>query len=172
MLEEINKKKWHRRYKIFMGIQKFLIKYRIVRNKTRQEYHIGWLAEGKTLEGLRMYLHREWGFGNHFVSWIDQAQVLNWRKLAEDNDQYHIRVFHDGEIRGHLEPTPESGLLSHMFKKGMREAQDEFIEFLGDFVVQDQVISDLKIDPDAYNPDAEISPRIQKEKKSELKIEI
>jgi len=156
MQTESNKKVWHELYEVFMGFQKFLLKYGLVHYKARQEYHIGWLASGKTLEDLRLHLHSEWGFGNHFISWIDNGQVLSWRKLIDEKNQYHIRVFQDGEIRGHVEPTPESGVFYHLIKRGMREAQNDFLNFLGDFVSREQVISDLKVDPNIYNPNSEI----------------
>ena len=153
---EGKKRIWHELYEVFMNFQKFLLKHGILHYKGRQEYHIGWLAPEKTLEDLRMHLHSEWGFGNHFVSWIDDGQVLSWRKLTGTNSQYHLRVFFDGEIRGHIEPTPESGIWNHIIKRGMRESQEEFSKFLGDFVVREQVISNLKADPNAYNPSSEI----------------
>ncbi|MDQ3076292.1 MAG: hypothetical protein M3Q34_04165 [bacterium] len=156
MSTEAKKKMWHSLYEIFMNFQKFLVKYGIVHYKSRQEYHIGWLASGKTLEELRLHLHSEWGFGNHFVSWIDNGQVLSWRRLVDPKNQYHLRVFYDGEIRGHLEPTPESGIFNHILKKGMKEAQTDFLKFLGEFVVHEQVISELKVDPTVYNPSSEI----------------
>lgn len=53
-----------------MGIQKFLLKYGILKYKQRQEYHIGWLAWAKRLKSCVLHLHTQWGFGNHFISWI------------------------------------------------------------------------------------------------------
>lgn len=153
---KIKKKIWHSFYKLSMKTQKALLEYGILKYKRRQEYHIGWLAPDKTLEDLRMYLHSEWGFGNHFIAWIDPGQVLSWRKLKDANTQYHIRVFYDGEIRGHLEGTPESSFFKHLFKKGAKEAQLQFLKFLGEYVVYEQTISQIIIDPKAYNPNAEM----------------
>ncbi len=153
--DKIKKKMWHWFYKLSMKTQKALLGYGILKYKRRQEYHIGWLAPDKTLEDLRMYLHTEWGFGNHFISWIDPGQVLSWRKLKDAKTQYHIRLFYDGEIRGHLEATPESSFLKHLFKKDVKEAQLQFLKFLGEYVVYEQTISEIIIDPKAYNPNAE-----------------
>lgn len=124
--------------------------------KGRQRYHIGWLAPGKTMEGMKRHLHEKWGFGNHFIAWTDNSQVLSWRKLMDFDDQYHLRVFNDGEIRGHFEFTPEAHPLKHFEEKGEREAKDDFLKFLGDFVTEKKYISHLAVDPDAYNPDSEV----------------
>ncbi|MEK7539337.1 MAG: hypothetical protein AAB595_01725, partial [Patescibacteria group bacterium] len=101
-------------------------------------------------------LHSKWGFGNHFIAWDDQAQVLSWRKLINFQEQYHLRVFSDGEIRGHFEYTPEAHPIQHFDEKGESFHRAEFLKFLGDFVTPEKYISQLKIDPDAYNPDSEI----------------
>lgn len=156
--DKLKQKIWRFIYKFFPTFQMGLLKLHLIwHDKGRQRYHIGWLAEGKTLEGLKRYLHEKWGFGNHFVAWSDQSQVLSWRKLADFDNQYHLRVFSDGEIRGHFEFTPEAHPIEHFEEKGEREAKEDFLKFLGDFVTEKKHISHLKIDPDAYNPDSEIS---------------
>lgn len=157
-LDKVKQKFWHFIYRFFPTIQKDFLKWGIVHhNGTRQKYHVGWLAPGKTLEELKVYLHEKWGFGNHFVAWTDDGQVLSWRKLVDFQTQYHLRVFEDGEIMGHLELTPEAHPIAHLEEKGEREATQDFLKFLGEFVVQEKHISHLKMDPNAYNPDSEIS---------------
>ncbi len=156
--DKIKQKIWSFIYHFFLPLRKFLLNMGIVwHKKGRQRYHIGWLAPGKTLEDLKKHLHEKWGFGNHFIAWSDQAQVLSWRKLVNFNDQYHLRVFSDGEIRGHFEITPEAHPLDHFEEKGEIEKKEDFLKFLGGFATQEKHISHLKIDPDAYNPDSEIS---------------
>jgi hypothetical protein len=156
--DKIKQKVWHFIYKFFSNFQKGLLKLGIIwHKKSRQRYHIGWLAPGKTLEGLKKHLHAKWGFGNHFVAWTDDGQVLSWRKLADFNDQYHLRVFSDGEIRGHYEYTPEGHPLAHFDEKDESFHKNEFLKFLGDFVVHEKYISHLKMDPGAFNPNSEIS---------------
>ncbi|KKT01194.1 MAG: hypothetical protein UW07_C0051G0003 [Candidatus Nomurabacteria bacterium GW2011_GWF2_43_8] len=157
-LDKIKQKIWRLLYNSFPTFQKVFLKWHLIfHDKGRQRYHIGWLAPGKTLEGLKRHLHDKWGFGNHFIAWADRSQVLSWRKLANFRDQYHLRVFSDGEIRGHFEFTPEAHPIEHLEEKGEREANADFLKFLGDFVAQKKHISHLEIDPDAYNPDSEIS---------------
>ncbi len=161
--DKLKYKIWHFIYRFFPTIQKAFLKWGIVEhNDTRQRYHIGWLAPEKTLEGLKKHLNSKWGFGNHFIAWKDHGQVLSWRKFADVQDQYHLRVFSDGEIRGHYEFTPEEHPLEHMEEVGEREAKSDFLKFLGQFVVQEKHISRLKADPDSYNPESEISTNIKK----------
>ena len=156
-LDRIKQKIWRFVYGFFLPMQEFLLKYHIVyHSNKRQRYHIGWLAPGKTLEGLKLYLHSKWGFGNHFIAWTDKKQVLSWRKLTDFQDQYHLRVFSDGEIRGHFELTPEAHPIEHLTEKGEVDKKEDFLKFLGDFVVERKYISHLKVDPNAYNPESEV----------------
>lgn len=153
--DKIKQKIWHFIYKFFPSLQKFFLKWGIIwHKKVRQKYHLGWLVPGKTLEDLKMHLHNEWGFGNHFIAWEDDSQVLSWRKLADFEDQYHLRVFSDGEIRGHYEFTPESHPIAHFKEEGETAHKEDFLKFLGDFVTQERYISQLEMDPDAYNPES------------------
>ena len=123
----------------------------------RQKYHLAWLAPGKTLEGLKHHLHKEWGFGNHFIAWVDEDQVLSWRKLTDFQDQYHLRVYSDGEICGHFEFTPEAHPLEHLEERGEKEAKEDFLKFLGEFAVEEKHISHLEMDPNAFDPKSEVS---------------
>ena len=156
--EKVKQRIWRVIYKFFHIAQVDLLRTGLIRHTDKkQKYHIGWLAPGKTLEDLKRHLHEKWGFGNHFVAWTDEGQVLSWRKLVDFNDQYHLRVFQDGEMRGHFEYTPEGHPIDHFIEKGEVDKTEDFLKFLGDYVVQKKYISHLKMDPDAYNPDSELT---------------
>lgn len=157
--DKIKQKIWRGIYKIFPSIQKALLKSKIIwHQKDRQQYHIGWLTPNRTLEELKKHLHEKWGFGNHFVAWTDEGQVLSWRKLVDFADQYHLRVFEDGEIRGHFEYTPEAHPIDHFKERGEVEKKEDFLKFLGEFVSDNKTEGvHLAPDPDAYNPDSEIT---------------
>lgn len=143
-------------YRHFGTLQKLLFGTGIMqKSEGRQPYHVGWLAEGKTLEDLRFHLHGEWGFGNHFISFTEKGEVLNWRKLEESGKQYHLRVYRDGEIRGHLEYQPEGHTMDHLLAREHQEAKTDFLKFLGEFAVYNKTVSDLKPPIGAYEPDAE-----------------
>ncbi|HAS80761.1 MAG: hypothetical protein UR25_C0003G0037 [Candidatus Nomurabacteria bacterium GW2011_GWE1_32_28] len=156
--DKIKQKIWDYIYSFFLPTRKFLLKTGIIwHKKGRQKYHIGWLAPGKSLEALKLHLNAKWGFGNHFIAWIDEDQVLSWRKLMDFEEQYHLRIYKDGEICGHFEFTPESHPFKHMEERGEIDKREDFLKFLGDFVVQKKYISHLKLDPDAFDPKSEIT---------------
>ena len=155
--QKIKKNIWKRLYFIFPWMQTHFLKWHLAwHEKGRQPYHIGWLAPGKTLQELEKHLHDEWGFGNHFVAWKDNGQVLSWRKLESFDDQYHIRVFKDGEIRGHHEYTPESRPFEHFGEINEQARIEEFRKFLGSYIVQKKYVSHLRPDVNIA-PDSEIT---------------
>jgi len=157
-LDKLKQDIWDFVYSFFLPARKFLLKIGLVwHRKGRQKYHIGWLRPGCTLEELKNHLHDKWGFGNHFIAWIDEDQVLSWRKLTDFQDQYHLRIYKDGEICGHFEFTPEAHPIEHMEEKGEMDRTADFLKFLGNFAVQKKYISHLKMDPNAFDPKSEIS---------------
>lgn len=155
--QKIKKNIWKKFYYVFPWMQKHLLRWHLVwHEKGRQPYHIGWLAPGKTLQDLENHLHNEWGFGNHFVAWEDNGQVLSWRKLESFEKQYHLRVFKDGEIRGHYEDTPEDKPLDHFVEIGEESRIEDFKKFLGHYAVYTKHISHLRKD-NRKAPDSEIT---------------
>jgi hypothetical protein len=155
--QEVEKDAWHQIYPIFPWTQTHLLKWHLIwHKKERQPYHIGWLVAGRTLQELEQHLHDQWGFGNHFVAWTDTGQVLSWRKFESFDFQYHLRVFEDGEIRGHHEYTPESKPISHFAEMGEEPNLADFKKFLGDFVVDTP--SQFHLTPDVHTaPDSELT---------------
>jgi hypothetical protein len=102
--------------------------------KGRQDYVLGFLAPGKKIEDFLQYLASQ-KFGNHFIAWDDDGQVASLRRLEDFKWQYHLRIFKDGEVRGHYELTPESHPFKHYGKKGQEPRREKFEEFLGDWVI-------------------------------------
>jgi hypothetical protein len=115
--------------------------------KGRQQYHLGWIAPGKTLKEVQDHLSNKWGFGNHFIAWIDKGQIVSWRKLVDFDYQYHIRIFEDGEIRGHYEYTPESKPFKHLFEVDEQRRTEDFDKFLEGFFVTEEHISHIEANP-------------------------
>lgn len=136
-IKKLKQQLWHLLYPIFPHVEHLFV---FAHKKRRQRYHIGWIAEGKTLEEMKHHLSTHFGFGNHFVAWEDPDQVLSWRKLVGFDNQYHLRVFADGELRGHYERTPEAAPVDHFLEKGEKAKTRDFLRFLGPFVSKTKFI--------------------------------
>ena len=102
--------------------------------KGRQRYLLGRVAPHCTIEEVVLFLVSEHGFGNHFVAWYDDGQVVSLRRVDGFAYQYHLRIFHDGEIRGHYEYTPEYKPIEHIRETSLEERRDIFLQFLGDYI--------------------------------------
>lgn len=125
---------WRRFAPLFPYAQLTLIRIGILRHDIRQHFLIGHLAPGKTIHGLMEHLRRH-GFRKHRIAWIDRDEILGMRKLVNFHWQYHLRVFIDREIRVHYEYTPESKPIDHLREVGMEQRREEFLAFLGEWVV-------------------------------------
>lgn len=157
-LDKIKHRIWRIIYKIFVPTQRNLLKLNLIRHDdSRQRYHLGWLAKGETLETLKKHLSSQWCFGNHFISWVDHGQVLSWRKLPDFHHQYHLRVFEDGEIRGHFEYTPEARPWAHLRAELEEERREEFLKFLGNFATDERNPMMLSMDPNAFDKHSQIT---------------
>ncbi len=150
----LKQKLWNILYPIWPQLEHRLLF--LHRNK-RQKYHIGWLAPHHTLSQLKKHLASKWDFGNHFVAWEDSSQVLSWRKLNSFQQQYHLRVFNNGEIRGHFEYTPEAAPISHLLKTDQKARTKDFIKFLGPFLSKKKHISKLVIRKNPTKKESEIT---------------
>ena len=153
MLNKIKQKIWRVIYPIFPFFERVALPFH---KKERQRFHIGWLEEGYTLADLKRFLMNE-GFGNHFVAWEDTDQVLSWRKLASFSEQYHLRVYSDGEIRGHFELTPEAEPTKHFMEIGEVDKKADFKAFLGPLVTSKKHPMHLTVDTTVPTPDSEIT---------------
>src|ERR1043166_1702968 len=94
-----------------------------VDNKGRQIYLVGTLRPENSVENLVEYL-TEKGYGHNAVAWQDTGEVASLRLPDGFRFQYHIRIFDDGEVRGHYEYTPEAHPLKHYYEVDMEERRD------------------------------------------------
>jgi hypothetical protein len=101
---------------------------------SRQNYLLGHIAPHETFESVIKYLISK-GFYNHFVAWEDDGEVVSLRYMENFSHQYHLRIFDDGEVRGHFEYTPECHPLKHYYAEGFEERRDYFLNLLGDKIV-------------------------------------
>jgi len=91
-------------YPYIRGLSLFL---RLVKHSGRQQYHIGFLKKGISNGEFKSFLIGI-GFEPAVIAWIDDGEIFGMRKLEGKLWQYHVRLFSDGEIRGHKEYSPES----------------------------------------------------------------
>jgi hypothetical protein len=96
----------------------------------RQDYLIGTIAPGETIESVVEHLVAQ-DYGNHFIAWRDQGEVVGLRYVEDFKYQYHVRIFEDGEVRAHYEYTPESYLIRHNKAEGFEDRREYFLRVLG-----------------------------------------
>lgn len=100
----------------------------------RQDFLIGTIRPEYSIQELVAYLVSQ-GFGNHFIAWRDADEVVSLRRTVDFKNQYHIRIFTDGEVRGHYEYTPEYRTLLHLIRIGFENRLSEFNELLEDWII-------------------------------------
>lgn len=103
--------------------------------RERQPFLLGVLKEGVTPESARKQLILR-GFFMNRVAYTDPGQVLSMRRLdeLESDMQYHLRVFVDGEVRGHYEYTPEDKPIRHLRDVIFEKREHEFALWLTDIL--------------------------------------
>jgi hypothetical protein len=111
------------------------MKLRVVRHEGRQEFLLGRIAPGQTIQEFITYCITR-GYGNHFVAWQDDGELASLRFVETFDFQYHLRIFRDGEVRGHYEYTPECRPILHMLEIGHEDRRKIFYEHLGDRIVR------------------------------------
>jgi hypothetical protein len=105
----------------------------LLKHSGRQDFLIGYLSPIYKVEDAVKILIKN-GYGNHFIAWIDDDEILGMRYVCNFKTQYHIRFFRDGEIRGHYEYTPECHPILHMKDIGVENRMNEFLSLLGDYI--------------------------------------
>lgn len=121
---------------IFPYVRDGLLLLRIIRHTGRQNFPIGYLLSNKTAKDLEHHLG-SLGFHKNKIAWEDDGEVLSMRKLLNFDFCYHLRLFADGEIRGHYERTVESNFIKHFFEIGMEQRASEFKQFVATFLAPD-----------------------------------
>lgn len=110
-----------------------LIEFLKIHN-SRQKYLLGHISSNNNKETLTKLLLDQ-GFELDIIALRDPGQVLGMRKLDTPLYQYHIRLFEDGEIRGHYEYSPEAKPIAHSFETGIEPRKDFFEKFLVEYLV-------------------------------------
>lgn len=101
----------------------------------RQKFLLGHIAPHESIENVVRHLTTK-GYGNHFVAWEDDGEVVSLRYTENFATQYHLRIFEDGEVRGHFEHTPECHPIKHYYSRDCFEPKREhFLGILGDKII-------------------------------------
>ncbi len=106
----------------------------VIVHDTRQNFLLGRLAPDRSAKEFASFLISQ-GYGNHFIAWKDKGEILGLRRVKDFSRQYHIRLFEDGEVRGHYEYTPECYPILHMREIGMEDCGSELKDFLKGWIV-------------------------------------
>src|SRR3989344_7502176 len=103
---------------------------RIVKFESRSErFPLGTVAPHSSVEKLVHYLVSR-GYAYHRVAWEDNGELVGMRRVENFLYQYHIRIYEDGEVRGHYEFTPEAYPILHLNRIGQEARREEFLELL------------------------------------------
>jgi len=134
----MNKKKhtyskvWHIAYAIQPPIRKVL--QATGSHKKRGEYLLGLLnTEKYTLADFNAYLISI-GFERTKLAWKEPGEILSLRRVDGLKFQWHIRVFDDGEVRGHYELSPESSPIKHLRNKVFNDDKEFLHSLLGEYI--------------------------------------
>ncbi len=114
---------WKIMYRIWPPVVRFLELVKI--HNSRQAFLLGHLSQNYNLESFKKFL-LEQGFEFNVLAYRDPGEILAMRKLDSLKYQYHIRLFNDGEIRGHYEYAPEAKPISHSFSTLMEPRKEYF----------------------------------------------
>ena len=114
---------WKIMYHIWPPVVRFLELVKI--HNSRQAFLLGHLSQNYNLESFKKFL-LEQGFEFNVLAYRDPGEILAMRKLDSLKYQYHIRLFNDGEIRGHYEYAPEAKPISHSFSTLMEPRKEYF----------------------------------------------
>ena len=106
----------------------------VVRNRGRQPFLLGKVATDYSIEELVSFLIKK-GYAYHHVAWVDEGEVVSLRYVENFAYQYHIRIFEDGEVRGHYEYTPECYPLLHLLDIGREDRREEFLGLFDDRII-------------------------------------
>lgn len=106
----------------------------LIKHEGRQNYVVGKISPTRNFEDLKSYLIETHGFEENFPAWIDDDEVFGLRYRENIYKQYHLRVYSDGEIRGHYEYAPECYPLHHIREIDMEFRRYKFVEFLSEWL--------------------------------------
>ncbi|HVV15354.1 MAG TPA: hypothetical protein VHD55_03080 [Candidatus Paceibacterota bacterium] len=112
----------------------YMRKYEKYRPDGRQRFLLGTLAPDVTPRTLVEHLVSK-GYGRQLVALLDRGEVISLRYSPTFKHQYHIRLFEDGEVRGHYEYTVEAHPFWHDKEIGFENHHEYFLKLLDGLIV-------------------------------------
>jgi len=106
----------------------------LLKHEGRQDFLLGTLDPKHSMRDFVAFLV-EHGFGNHFIAWREENELVSLRKAVGFKYQYHVRIFTDGEVRCHYEYTPECHPILHIREIGVEDRTEEFKTLIQDWIV-------------------------------------
>ncbi len=111
-----------------------LIACKLIRHSGRQQFLLGHLAPHIShrlfIEGLK-----EMGYRTQLLAWKDDSEIASLCLPNGSSHQYHLRVFVDGEVRGHYEYAPEAYLFAHLASIHFSNTREFFLHQLKNYIV-------------------------------------
>lgn len=105
-------------------VRELLTGFGLIGSRKREEYLFGTIAPN-ALEDFIAHLSAQ-GFRRHLIAWREKGEIANLRFVRNFSHQYHLRIFDDGEVRGHYEYTPECYPILHLRRALIEDYRREF----------------------------------------------
>ena len=68
------------------------------------------------------------------LAWKDPGEVLSMRKVDKLIFQYHLRIYVDGQVRGHYEYSSEGNPWRHITEQKFEPASEYFRPLLNNYL--------------------------------------
>ncbi len=107
---------------------------KLIRHSGRQPFLLGHLAPRTSLETFIKKVEAM-GYHNHFLAWKDDDEVVSLRLSDGFTHQYHLRVFNDGEVRGHYEYAPEAYPIAHLVRVHFFDTREFFLQQFQKYII-------------------------------------
>jgi hypothetical protein len=124
---------WKVVYATYPPLLRILERLRV--HSGRQPYFLGNLNPKYRFDELRAYLLSK-GFEPAILAWKDTDEILSLRKVDKRIYQWHLRLYSDGEIRGHYEYSSEGNPIGHVLNAAFRRDDESLISILGEYLVR------------------------------------
>jgi len=105
----------------------------LLKHEGRGDFLLGTLDAKHSMRDFVSFLVGH-GFANHFITWKEEGEFVSLRRTTGFKYQYHVRIFTDGEVRGHFEYTPECHPILHIREIGVEDRTDEFKNLVQDWL--------------------------------------